>query len=97
MHILYSGILDTGSRAGLVRRFTGLSVKWDGMNATPGGDTSVNFALAVISPRREVTLTLSLLLMFNPEASSGFISIISAVSRAFNPVIFRVMVPHLTA
>src|SRR4030042_846352 len=55
---LSSGILATGSRAGLVSTLVGLSAKWKVMLTTPGGDTVVTLALASTWPRREVTLTI---------------------------------------
>jgi len=58
-HTLNSGILATGSSTGLVKILAALSAKWNVIYTTPGGDCSVNFALVITSPRREITLTLS--------------------------------------
>ena len=66
---LNSGILDLGSRASLVRRFAGDSLKWKGMKTRPLVERSDIFALAMISPRREETLTKSLSPIFRFFAS----------------------------
>ena len=50
---LYSGIFAIGSSAGLVSILVGLSAKWNVIEMTPGAESSVTFALAVTSPRRE--------------------------------------------
>src|SRR4030042_3070702 len=60
---LSSGILATGSRAGLVSKLTGLSAKWKVIATTPTGVISVPLALALTCPRREGTFTISPSLM----------------------------------
>ena len=90
---LYSGILATGSRAGLVRRLAGLSAKWKVINTTPTGDASVTFALVTTSPRRETTFTMSPSLMPREEASSGFTSTNPSPRNMLSPLTFLVIVP----
>ena len=59
---LYSGILQIGSRAGLVRTFALASMKWKLMKIMPGSTRSVRSTLLTTSPRRE-TIFASLMIL----------------------------------
>ncbi len=92
-HTLNSGILEVGSKAGLVNWLVGLSAKWKVMKITPTGETSVNLALAFTAPRRETTRTISPSAMPRFAASTGFISTSSSPRNTLSPLTFLVMVP----
>ncbi len=59
---LYSGILETGSRAALVSLLAEASAKWNGRKTVPGTALGEIWALTVMSPRRVRTRT------WSPEA-----------------------------
>src|SRR5512135_2319768 len=91
---LYSGILETGSRAALVSLLAEASAKWNGIKMVPGAALWEMWALATISPRRVRTLTWSPEAMAYLAASSADNSTRHSGAFSCKPAARRLMVPE---